>query len=216
MIEQQGKIDHIVEVDILNIAVIKNQNLLADFDKISDINIHVNINVLMLDDINPSFGVINSGATINTKAAVLGKRNKLHDSAAALHEWTALGEKLNDIINLASENLGTGLILEKHLHALAVESSGSGVRATHSGKARLKLNNNLLIECQHQDITSHSSNTLNSGGGFAAASLGINNGVAVAVLDPVENVDLIIARGHDNWVVVVIGKLPSLAGIIIV
>jgi len=211
MIEQQGKIDHIVEVDILNIAVIENQHLLADFDKISDINIHVDINILMADDINPSFGVINSGATLDAKARILSKRDKLHDSATALHEWSALGEKLHDIINLASENLGTGLILEKHLHAFAVESSGRCMRATHSGKARLKLDNDLLIESEHKNAASHSSNTLDGGGGFAAASFGINNGVTNAVLDPVENVDLIIARSHDNWVVVVIGKLSSLA-----
>jgi hypothetical protein len=199
MIEQQGKIDHIVEVDVLNIAVIKNQNLLADFDKIKDINIHVNINVLMTDDINPSFGVINSGATINPEARILSKRDKLHNGATALHKWTALGEKLHDIINLASENLGTRLVLEENLHTLAVESSSSGMRATHSGKAALKLDHDLLIECQHKNAASHSGNTLNSGGGFTRTSLGINNGVAIAVLDPVENVDLIVARGHNDW-----------------
>jgi hypothetical protein len=83
--------------------------------------------------------------------------------------------------------------------------------ATHSGKARLKLNNDLLIEGEHKNAASHSSNTLNSGGSFTRTSLGINNGVTNAVLDPVENVDLIIARSHDNWVVVVISKLSSLA-----
>jgi hypothetical protein len=216
MIEQQGKIDHIIEVDILNIAVIKNKNLLADFNKISDINIHVDINVLMLDDINPRFRIINSGATLDAKAAVLSKGNKLHNGATALHKRTALGEKLHDIINLASENLGTRLILEEHLHTLAVESSSRCMRATHSGKAALKLDHDLLIEGEHQDITSHSGNTLNSGGGLTRTSLGINNGVAIAVLDPVENVDLIIARGHNMVESGVICKLPSLAGIILV
>jgi hypothetical protein len=216
MIKKQGKINHIVEVDVLNIAVIKNQNLLTDFDKISDINIHVNINILMLDDINPSVSVINRWATLNPKATILSKRNKLHNGATALHKRAALSEELNDIVNLASENLSAGLILKKDFHAFAVKSSGSGMGATHSGKARLKLNDNLLIECQHKNIARHSSNTLNGGGSFTAASLGIDNGIADAVLNPVENVDLIIARGHNKWVVVVIGKLPSLAGTILV
>jgi hypothetical protein len=114
------------------------------------------------------------------------------------------------------ENLGTRLILEKHLHAFAVESRGRCMWATHSRKARVKLNDNLLIESHHKNAASHSSNTLDGGGSFTRTSLGINDCVTNAVLDPVENFDLVVARGHDNWVVVVIGKLPSLAGIILV